>query len=120
MSNVIAIATLVSPIGMIISGPLAELITIEILFISSASLNIVFLVIVWIYLAGELISVLCHIVGGSDCKLAGDALFVLPPVGLIRFAIWFIGAQFRHSLKIDIIQQPRVEIPYRSGLARLA
>jgi DHA3 family macrolide efflux protein-like MFS transporter len=49
MSNVITIATLVSPIGMIISGPLAELITIEILFISSASLNIVFIVVVWIF-----------------------------------------------------------------------
>jgi DHA3 family macrolide efflux protein-like MFS transporter len=49
MSNVITIVTLVSPIGMIISGPLAELITIEILFISSALLNIIFLVIVWIF-----------------------------------------------------------------------
>ncbi|MFX0074938.1 MAG: MFS transporter, partial [Candidatus Hermodarchaeota archaeon] len=37
MSNVITIATLVSPIGMVISGPIAEIITIQILFISSAS-----------------------------------------------------------------------------------
>lgn len=49
MSNVITIVTLVSPIGMIISGPIAELITIQLLFISSASLNIIFLVIVWIF-----------------------------------------------------------------------
>jgi len=49
MSNVITIVTLVSPIGMIISGPIEGLITIEVLFISSASLNIVFLVMVWIF-----------------------------------------------------------------------
>ncbi len=49
MSNVITIVTLVSPIGMIISGPIAELITIQALFISSASLNIVFLIFVWIF-----------------------------------------------------------------------
>jgi DHA3 family macrolide efflux protein-like MFS transporter len=49
MSNVITIATLVSPIGMVISGPIAELITIQVLFISSASLNIVFLIFVWMF-----------------------------------------------------------------------
>ncbi|MFX0010952.1 MAG: hypothetical protein ACFE9R_11600, partial [Candidatus Hermodarchaeota archaeon] len=49
MSNVLTIATLVSPIGMIISGPIAELISIRILFITSASLNIMFLAIVWIF-----------------------------------------------------------------------
>jgi DHA3 family macrolide efflux protein-like MFS transporter len=49
MSNVITIVTLVSPIGMVISGPIAEVITIELLFILSALLNIIFLVIVWTF-----------------------------------------------------------------------
>jgi DHA3 family macrolide efflux protein-like MFS transporter len=49
MSNVLTIVTLVSPIGMVISGPIAEIISIRILFITSSLLNIVFLVIVWIF-----------------------------------------------------------------------
>jgi len=49
MSNVITIVTLVSPLGMIISGPIAQAIGIEVLFISSSLLNIVFIVMVWIF-----------------------------------------------------------------------
>ncbi|NHJ22214.1 MAG: MFS transporter [Candidatus Lokiarchaeota archaeon] len=49
MSNVLTIVTLVSPIGMVMSGPIAELISIRILFITSSLLNITFLVIVWIF-----------------------------------------------------------------------
>ena len=49
MSNVITIVTLVSPLAMIISGPLAELMGITTLFMVSSSLNILFIVIVWIF-----------------------------------------------------------------------
>ena len=49
MSNVITIVTLVSPVAMIISGPLAELIGITTLFILSAVLNIIFIICVWIF-----------------------------------------------------------------------
>jgi len=49
MSNVITIVTLVSPIAMIISGPIAELIGITTLFILSAVLNIIFIICVWIF-----------------------------------------------------------------------
>ena len=49
MSNVITIVTLVSPLGMIISGPIAQVIGIEVLFISSSLLNIIFIVIVWMF-----------------------------------------------------------------------
>lgn len=47
MSNVITIVTLVSPLGMIISGPIAQIIGIEVLFVSSSLLNIIFIVIIW-------------------------------------------------------------------------
>jgi len=49
MSNVITIVTLVSPIAMLISGPLAELISITTLFIVSSGLNIIFIIFVWIF-----------------------------------------------------------------------
>ena len=49
MSNVITIVTLVSPLAMIISGPLAELMGITTLFMVSSFLNIIFIVIVWIF-----------------------------------------------------------------------
>ncbi len=49
MSNVITIVTLVSPIAMLISGPLAELIGITTLFILSAGLNFIFIIFVWIF-----------------------------------------------------------------------
>jgi len=49
MSNVITIVTLVSPLAMIISGPLAELMGITTLFMVSSLLNIIFIVIVWIF-----------------------------------------------------------------------
>ena len=49
MSNVITIVTLVSPVAMIISGPLAELMGITTLFMLSSFLNIIFIVIVWIF-----------------------------------------------------------------------
>jgi len=49
MSNVITIVTLVSPIAMLISGPLAELIGITTLFIFSAGLNFIFIIFVWIF-----------------------------------------------------------------------
>jgi DHA3 family macrolide efflux protein-like MFS transporter len=49
MSNVITIVTLVSPIAMLISGPLAEVIGITTLFVFSASLNIIFVIFVWIF-----------------------------------------------------------------------
>jgi len=49
MSNVITIVTLVSPLGMIISGPIAQVIGIEVLFITSSLLNIIFIVIVWMF-----------------------------------------------------------------------
>jgi len=49
MSNVITIVTLVSPLAMIISGPLAELIGITTLFIISPLLNILFIAIVWLF-----------------------------------------------------------------------
>ena len=49
MSNVITIVTLVSPLGMIISGPLAELMGIRTLFMVSSLLNIIFIVIVWMF-----------------------------------------------------------------------
>jgi len=49
MSNVITIVTLVSPLAMIISGPLAELMGITTLFMVSSSLNIIFIVIIWIF-----------------------------------------------------------------------
>ena len=49
MSNVITIVTLVSPLGMIISGPLAELMGITTLFMLSSFLNIIFIVIVWMF-----------------------------------------------------------------------
>jgi len=48
MSNVITIVTLVSPLAMIISGPLAGLIGITTLFVLSSFLNIVFIAIVWL------------------------------------------------------------------------
>ena len=49
MSNVITIVTLVSPIAMLISGPIAELIGITTLFIICASLNFIFIIFVWIF-----------------------------------------------------------------------
>jgi len=49
MSNVITIVTLVSPVAMIISGPIAELIGITTLFIICAVLNIIFVICVWIF-----------------------------------------------------------------------
>ncbi len=49
MSNVITIVTLVSPIAMLISGPIAELIGITTLFIISAVLNFIFIIFVWIF-----------------------------------------------------------------------
>jgi predicted MFS family arabinose efflux permease len=49
MSNVITIVTLVSPLAMIISGPLAGLMGITTLFVLSSFLNIVFIVIVWLF-----------------------------------------------------------------------
>jgi predicted MFS family arabinose efflux permease len=49
MSNVITLVTLVSPIAMLISGPLAELIGITTLFIFSAGLNIIFIIFIWIF-----------------------------------------------------------------------
>ncbi len=49
MSNVITIVTLVSPIAMLISGPIAELIGITTLFIISAMLNFIFIIFVWIF-----------------------------------------------------------------------
>jgi len=49
MSNVITIVTLVSPVAMLISGPLAELIGITTLFIFSAGLNFIFIIFVWIF-----------------------------------------------------------------------
>jgi len=49
MSNVITIVTLVSPLAMIISGPLAELMGITTLFKLSSFLNIIFIVLVWIF-----------------------------------------------------------------------
>jgi len=49
MSNVITIVTLVSPLAMIISGPLAEVIGITTLFMLSSSLNILFIAIVWLF-----------------------------------------------------------------------
>ena len=48
MSNVITIVTLVSPLAMIISGPLAEVMGITTLFMLSSLLNIVFIAIVWL------------------------------------------------------------------------
>ncbi len=49
MSNVITIVTLVSPIAMLISGPIAELIGITTLFIICAMLNFIFIIFVWIF-----------------------------------------------------------------------
>lgn len=49
MSNVITIVTLVSPIAMLISGPIAEIISITTLFIVCALLNIIFIIFVWIF-----------------------------------------------------------------------
>jgi len=49
MSNVITIVTLVTPVAMIISGPIAELIGITTLFFLSALLNIIFILCVWIF-----------------------------------------------------------------------
>jgi len=49
MSNVITIVTLATPIAMIISGPIAALIGIEVLFILSAGLNFIFIIFVWIF-----------------------------------------------------------------------
>ncbi len=49
MSNVITIVTLVSPIAMLISGPIAELIGITTLFIICAVLNFIFVIFVWIF-----------------------------------------------------------------------
>ena len=49
MSNVITIVTLVSPVAMLISGPLAELIGITTLFIFSDGLNFIFIIFVWIF-----------------------------------------------------------------------
>ncbi len=49
MSNVITIVTLVSPIAMLISGPIAELIGITTLFIICAVLNFIFIIFVWIF-----------------------------------------------------------------------
>ncbi len=49
MSNVITIVTLVSPLAMIISGPLAELMGITTLFMLSSFLNILFIAIVWLF-----------------------------------------------------------------------
>lgn len=49
MSNVITIVTLATPIAMIISGPIAALIGIEMLFILSAGLNFIFIIFVWIF-----------------------------------------------------------------------
>ena len=49
MSNVITIVTLVSPLAMIISGPLAELMGITTLFMLSSFLNIIFITIVWLF-----------------------------------------------------------------------
>ncbi len=49
MSNVITIVTLVSPIAMLISGPIAELIGIRTLFSISAVLNFIFIIFVWIF-----------------------------------------------------------------------
>jgi DHA3 family macrolide efflux protein-like MFS transporter len=49
MSNVITIVTLASPLAMIISGPLAELMGITTLFMLNSFLNIIFIVIVWVF-----------------------------------------------------------------------
>ncbi|MBY8980500.1 MAG: MFS transporter [Candidatus Lokiarchaeota archaeon] len=49
MSNVITIVTLVSPLAMIISGPLAELMGITTLFMLSSFLNILFIAFVWLF-----------------------------------------------------------------------
>ena len=49
MSNVITIVTLVSPLAMIISGPLAQIMGITTLFIVSSFSNIIFIVIVWVF-----------------------------------------------------------------------
>ncbi len=49
MSNVITIVTLVSPVAMIISGPIAELIGITTLFVICAVLNFIFIICVWIF-----------------------------------------------------------------------
>ena len=49
MSNVITIVTLASPLAMIISGPLAEIMGITTLFMLSSSLNIIFIVVVWLF-----------------------------------------------------------------------
>ena len=49
MSNVITIVTLVSPIAMLISGPIAEVIGITNLFIICATLNFIFIIFVWIF-----------------------------------------------------------------------
>jgi len=49
MANVITIVTLASPIAMLISGPLAELIGLTTLFILSAGLNFIFIIFVWIF-----------------------------------------------------------------------
>ncbi len=49
MSNVITIVTLVSPIAMLISGPIAELIGITTLFIICAVLNFTFIIFIWIF-----------------------------------------------------------------------
>ena len=49
MSIAIAISTAVSPIGMIISGPLAEILGIVFLFILSAGLGLITIVITWAF-----------------------------------------------------------------------
>ncbi len=49
MSNVITIVTLVSPISMLISGPIAELIGITTLFTLCAASNFIFIIFVWIF-----------------------------------------------------------------------
>ncbi len=49
MSNVITIVTLVSPVAMIISGPIAEIIGITTLFTICAALNFIFIIFVWIF-----------------------------------------------------------------------
>ena len=49
MSIVITIATAVSPIAIIISGPLADIMGIVVLFASAASIDMIIVILIWIY-----------------------------------------------------------------------
>ena len=49
MSIVITIATAVSPIAMIISGPLAEIMGIVPLFVSAAAIDMIIVILIWVF-----------------------------------------------------------------------